>query len=96
MMVLITYDVNLETPSGSNRLRRVAKVCENVGQRVQKSVFECIVQPDQFVLLKSKLLSIIDKEKDSLRFYLLGANWVRRIEHYGVAPRYTQDGPIIL
>lgn len=95
-MILVTYDVNMEDTSGAKRLRHIAKACEDVGQRVQKSVFECLVQPDQYVVLKNKLLSIIDKEKDSIRIYLLGANWERRIEHYGVAPSFKQDGAIIL
>lgn len=95
-MVLITYDVNLEDKSGHKRLRNVAKVCENVGQRVQKSVFECIVEPEQYVQLKSRLLSIIDKDKDSIRIYLLGKNWQHRVEHYGIAPKYEQENTIIL
>ena len=96
MMILVTYDVNLDDSSGAKRLRNVAKACENVGQRVQKSVFECLVEPDQYVVLKDRLLSIIDKEKDSIRIYILGAKWERKIEHYGVAPAYKQDGTIIL
>jgi CRISPR-associated protein Cas2 len=96
MMILVTYDVSLEDTSGTKRLRNVAKACENVGQRVQKSVFECLVQPDQYVVLKNKLLSIIDKEKDSIRIYILGAKWERKIEHYGVAPSFEQDGTIII
>lgn len=96
MMVLITYDVSFEDSLGTKRLRYVAKTCENYGQRVQKSVFECLVQPDEFVVLKNKLLSIIDKEKDSIRIYKLGANWKRKIEHHGVSLSYDQDEPIIL
>lgn len=96
MMVLITYDVNLEDKEGAKRLRLVAKSCENMGQRVQKSVFECLVDPDQLVRLKSRLLSIIDPEKDSLRLYYLGKNWRRRVEHFGVAPKFQQEGPLIL
>jgi len=96
MMVLISYDVSTVDPEGQKRLRRVAKECENVGQRVQNSVFECLVQPDQFVVLKNRLLSIIDPEKDSLRVYHLGSNWKRRVEHYGKEPVYEQESPIIL
>jgi len=96
MMILVTYDVNMENTSGAKRLRNVAKACENVGQRVQKSVFECLVQPNQYVILKNKLLSIIDKDKDSIRIYILGAKWERKIEHYGVVPSFKQDGVIIL
>ena len=75
MMVLITYDVETMTPSGKKRLRQVAKQCVNFGQRVQNSVFECLVDPAQFAELKHRLESIIDLEKDSLRFYMLGDNW---------------------
>lgn len=96
MMILVTYDVNSENTSGAKRLRHVAKACENVGQRVQKSVFECLVEPDQYTVLKNRLLSIIDKEKDSIRIYVLGAKWERKIEQYGVAPDFKQDGAIIL
>lgn len=96
MMVLIAYDVSLEDEAGAKRLRKVAKACENVGQRVQKSLFECIVEPAQFARLKSDLLRIIDPGKDSLRVYLLGKNWQRRVENYGVALRFEQDGPLIL
>ncbi|ADI02305.1 MAG TPA: CRISPR-associated endonuclease Cas2 [Syntrophothermus lipocalidus] len=92
MMVLITYDVNTETPEGKKRLRLVAKECENVGQRVQKSVFECLVDPAQFVALKHRLEKIIDKEHDSLRYYRLGANWQRRVEHVGANPGYDPEG----
>lgn len=96
MMVLVTYDVSLEDEGGTKRLRKVAKACENTGQRVQKSVFECIVEPAQYVRFKNDLLGIIDPTKDSLRIYLLGKNWHRRIENYGVALRFEQDGPLIL
>lgn len=95
-MVLITYDVSLEDLSGTKRLRQVAKTCENYGQRVQKSVFECLVQPEEFVVLKNKLLTIIDEKKDSIRIYKLGSNWKRKIEHHGVSLNYIQDEPIIL
>ncbi len=96
MMILVTYDVNMESASGTKRLRNVAKACENIGQRVQKSVFECLVEPEQYVTLKNKLLSIIDKDKDSIRIYILGAKWERRIEHYGITQSFKQEGAIIL
>lgn len=96
MMILITYDVSLEDTGGAKRLRGVAKACENLGQRVQKSVFECILEPDQYVRLKNKLLSVIDQERDSIRIYHLGKNWERRVEHFGLTPRFEQEGTIIL
>ena len=83
MMVLITYDVETCTPTGAKRLRRVAKECRNFGQRVQNSVFECVVDQAQFVLLKHKLSGIIDEEKDSIRFYFMGNNWQNRVEMLG-------------
>ncbi|MDD3574903.1 MAG: CRISPR-associated endonuclease Cas2 [Methanospirillum sp.] len=95
MMVLITYDVNTETPEGRRRLRHVAKVCKNRGQRVQKSVFECLVDPAQFTEMKFKLCEIIDPEKDSLRFYLLGKNWKSRVEHFGAKEGYDPEGILI-
>jgi CRISPR-associated protein Cas2 len=96
MMVLITYDVNTETAAARKRLRHVAKLCENRGQRVQNSVFECLVDPAQWVELRNKLTSTIDPKLDSLRFYFLGSNWKRRIEHVGVKPAYDPEGPLIL
>ena len=95
MMVLVTYDVNTETSLGRKRLRHVAKACENRGQRVQNSVFECLVDPAQWVNLQEKLIKIIDPEKDSLRFYYLGANWQGRIDHVGAKPGYNPEGPLI-
>jgi len=96
MMVLVTYDVNTETPEGRRRLRHVAKACENVGQRVQNSVFECLVDPAQWTQLKNTLVDIIDETRDSLRFYFLGANWRNRVEHMGAKPAYDPEGPLIL
>lgn len=96
MMVLITYDVNVTTPSGKKRLRQVAKQCQNFGQRVQNSVFECLVDPTQFTDLKHRLESIVDQETDSLRYYLLGANWKRRVEHYGNKETYDPEGILII
>lgn len=96
MMVLVTYDVNTESTEGRNRLRRVAKVCESYGQRVQNSVFECLVEPALWVELRGRLEEIYDTEKDSLRFYFLGANWRRRVEHLGAKPGYDPEGPLIV
>lgn len=95
-MVLVTYDVNTQTKEGRARLRRVAKECENFGQRVQNSVFECEVDPAQWANLKFRLLDIIDQDKDSLRFYFLGKNWRPRIEHQGAKEAYDPDGPLIV
>lgn len=95
MMVLVTYDVNTETSEGRRRLRRVAKACENLGQRVQLSVFECLVEPAQWVALRQRLVKEIDPQKDSLRFYLLGSNWQRRVEHVGAKQTYDPEGPLI-
>lgn len=96
MMVLITYDVETVTPSGAKRLRRVAKECQNYGQRVQNSVFECVVTEAQFALLKSSLASKIDKEKDSIRFYFLGNNWNNRIEHIGQQTSFDVTAELII
>lgn len=94
-MVLISYDVNTHDQAGKKRLRRLARICENWGQRVQLSVFECLVDPSQWVKLKADLMSCMDKEKDSLRFYYLGANWKKRVEHIGAKPTYDPEGPLI-
>ncbi len=96
MMVLITYDVQTESKGGAKRLRKIAKECQNYGQRVQNSVFECLVMPDQFVKLKATLEKIMDKEKDSIRYYFLGKNWHRRVEHIGAKETYDLEGPIII
>ena len=96
MMVLITYDVETQSESGKRRLRQVAKVCQDHGQRVQYSVFECLLDSAQWVKLRAKLLSTIDPASDSLRFYFLGANWQRRVEHAGAKPGYNPEGPLIL
>ncbi|MFY9725486.1 MAG: CRISPR-associated endonuclease Cas2 [Bryobacteraceae bacterium] len=96
MMVLITYDVQTQSDDGKRRLRRVAKVCQNHGQRVQYSVFECLLDAAQWVKLRAELLGIIDPARDSLRFYFLGANWQRRVEHAGAKPGYNPEGPLIL
>lgn len=96
MLILITYDVSVVDSEGPKRLRNVAKTCENYGQRVQNSVFECIVDPAQFIKLRNELLNTIKVKKDSLRFYHLGRNWKRRVEHYGIKPSYIQEEPLIL
>jgi CRISPR-associated protein Cas2 len=95
MLVLITYDVSTETAAGRKRLRHVAKTCVNYGQRVQYSVFECIIQPSEWVKVKDKLISIIDKETDSLRFYYLGNNYKQKIEHVGAKPALDMEGALI-
>ena len=96
MMVLVTYDVSVENAPGRRRLRRVAKVCENKGQRVQKSVFECLVDPAEWVSLRQDLINIVDPESDSLRFYFLGKNWHTRVEHFGAKSGYDPEGALIL
>ncbi len=94
-MVLITYDVSTEDAAGRKRLRRVGKACQNYGQRVQNSVFECEISPAQWVELKARLCALIDPGRDSLRFYMLGSNWRRRVEHIGAKPATDFDGPLI-
>lgn len=94
MYVLVTYDVATGTPAGRKRLRRVARLCVDVGQRVQNSVFECKVDPAQFTVFKSRLLEVFDPAEDSLRFYYLGRNWERRVEHHGAKPSVNIDGPL--
>ena len=96
MMVLVSYDVRTSEPGGAKRLRRVAKVCRNFGQRVQFSVFECLVDPAQWVRLRQQLIDEIDEEADSLRFYFLGANWRGRVEHVGAKASLDQEGPLIV
>jgi CRISPR-associated protein Cas2 len=96
MLVLVTYDVQTSLPGGARRLRRVAKACLNLGQRVQYSVFECEVDPAQWTTLRARLLSEIDPETDSLRFYFLGAGGKRRVEHVGAKPIVDLDGPLIV
>ena len=96
MLVLITYDVNTETPDGKKRLRKVAKVCQNYGQRVQNSVFECLLDPAQLKLVQNKLRSIMDETRDSLRFYNLGNNYSCKVEQFGCKESYDPQGPIIV
>ncbi|MBA2134083.1 CRISPR-associated endonuclease Cas2 [Capillibacterium thermochitinicola] len=92
MMVLITYDVRTENAEGMKRLRKVAKQCQNYGQRVQNSVFECLVDPVQFAQLRKQLEQIIDPNEDSLRYYYLGSNWKNRVEHVGAKVTYDPEG----
>ena len=95
MMVLITYDVSTMDAGGPGRLRRVGRACLDYGQRVQNSVFECEISPAQWVDLRARLCELIDPERDSLRFYMLGANWQRRVEHVGAKPVTDFDAPLI-
>ncbi|MVP00460.1 CRISPR-associated endonuclease Cas2 [Paenibacillus lutrae] len=96
MLVLITYDVSTTSGSGQRRLRKVSKICQNYGQRVQHSVFECIVDSTQFAVLKLKLIEVIDPEKDSLRFYQLGNNYRNKVEHVGIKESLDLEGPLIM
>jgi CRISPR-associated protein Cas2 len=96
MFVLVSYDVSTTDEKGPRRLNRVAKACQDYGQRVQKSVFECIVDPAQWAVLRQRLIDQIDAEKDSLRFYFLGSNWRRRVEHIGAKKTIDQEGPLIV
>jgi CRISPR-associated protein Cas2 len=96
MMVLVSYDVSMKDDEGPRRLRRVAKMCKNYGQRVQYSVFECLVDPAQWTMLRQNLIDEIDENQDSLRFYFLGANWRKRVEHIGAKKGIDQEGPLIL
>lgn len=96
MMIVISYDVNTEDRAGQKRLRKVAKICESKGCRVQNSVFEVLVDPGELVTLKGQLAEVIDEEKDSVRFYRLGSNWNGRIEFMGKKTGFEQDGVIIL
>lgn len=95
MMVLITYDVSTETEAGKKRLRHVSKKCEDYGQRVQKSVFECIIDPARLKILQAALKNIIDPEVDSLRYYYLGDESRRRVEHIGAKPSMDLEGTLI-
>lgn len=96
MLVLISYDVATSDPSGPRRLRRVAKACLDYGQRVQYSVFECNVDPAQWAMLRQRLIDEYNPEQDSLRFYFLGSNWRRRIEHLGAKKTADLEGPLIV
>ena len=95
MLVLITYDVSTETAAGRKRLRKVAKQCVNHGQRVQNSVFECLLDAAQYAILKAELAKLIDPEVDSLHFYQLGNHCQNKVEHIGVRPAFQQDDVLI-
>ncbi|MGN0622502.1 MAG: CRISPR-associated endonuclease Cas2 [Oscillospiraceae bacterium] len=96
MMTLVSYDVSTVDKAGKTRLRKVAKECQNYGQRVQNSVFEIDVDYGTFLKLRDKLLKLIDTEKDSLRIYYLGNNWKKRIEHHGIKEGYDPEGVLII
>ena len=96
MLVLVTYDVAVESEGGTKRLRRVARVCKDYGQRVQYSVFECEVDPARWTTMRARLVDEIDPEKDSLRFYFLGREWRRRVEHVGAKPSEDPDDLLIV
>ncbi len=95
MMVLITYDINTETAAGQKRLRKVAKACQNYGQRVQNSVFECVIDPALMKQLQATLEKMIDIKKDSLRYYYLGDDWHKRVEHVGAKVSIDLEGTLI-
>ena len=96
LLILVTYDVNTETSEGRRRLCKVAKACEDYGQRVQNSVFECEVDAGKFLLVKNRLVEIIDSDKDSLRFYILGNEGRKKVEHYGIKPSIDLTEPLII
>ncbi|GGE34805.1 CRISPR-associated endoribonuclease Cas2 [Pullulanibacillus camelliae] len=96
MLVVITYDVSTVDATGKKRLRRVSKLCQNYGQRVQNSVFECVVDSTQLKQLKYELLEVINSEKDSLRFYRLGDNYKTKVEHIGVKDSFDVEGPLFI
>ena len=96
MLVLNTYDVNTETAAGRTRLRKVAKQCTNYGRRVQNSVFECIVDQTQYVMLKKQLKDIIDVDKDSVRYYVMGEKYKSKVEHIGVQRAFDVTAPLII
>ncbi|NLW50818.1 MAG: CRISPR-associated endonuclease Cas2 [Candidatus Brocadiaceae bacterium] len=96
MLVVVSYDVNTQEREGRRRLRRVAKACLNYGQRVQNSVFECLIEPAEWTQLRGRLLDEINPKQDSLRFYFLGKNWKNRVEHQGAKEPYDPEGPIVV
>lgn len=95
MMILVTYDVNTETAAGKKRLRKIAKACQYYGQRVQNSVFECVVDTSQLIKMKDRLVKLIDPQKDSLRFYVIGGK-NENADNYGTKPSFDVTEPIIL
>lgn len=96
MLVVVSYDVSTKTKSGQKRLKKVSDTCLNYGIRAQNSVFECIVEPGQWEMLKHELLSIYNPEEDNLRFYYLGSNWQKRLENFGVSKNIRADDPFII
>lgn len=96
ILILITYDVSTQDAAGRKRLRKVAKECINYGQRVQNSVFECILDSSQLLIVKDKLMSMIDPKKDSLRFYNLGNKYQTKVEHFGIKESYEAEGTLII
>ncbi len=96
MMILVSYDVATATPDGQRRLRHVAKACLNHGQRVQNSVFECLLANDQWIQFRVQLLQLADLKHDSLRFYFLGTEWQRRVEHHGAKATLDPQGPLVV
>jgi CRISPR-associated protein Cas2 len=96
MLVLVTYDVNTQTDAGKRRLRRVAKICENHGQRVQNSVFECVIDAAQLAIMKCKLEKEMNVDEDSLRFYNLGNNHKAKVGHMGAKPSFDVKGPLFV
>lgn len=96
MLILITYDVSVITPGGAKRLRRIAKLCRDYGQRVQFSVFELEVDTARWVGIKQRLVDLIEPEFDSLRFYYLGLKWQGKVEHFGAKPALDLNGPLVL
>ncbi len=95
MLILITYDVNTTSAVGKRRLAKIAKECKNYGQRVQNSVFECDINPAQLVMIRHKLLELLDEKQDSLRIYNLGNKYSTKIEHYGVKESYDPEGELL-
>ena len=96
MLVLVTYDVSTQSAAGKTRLRKVAKECVNYGQRVQNSVFECILDASQLLMLKDRLTTLINDKEDSLRFYYLGNNYRTKVEHFGSKTSYDAEGTLMI
>lgn len=96
MLVLITYDVSTQDATGRSRLRKVAKECVNYGQRVQNSVFECILDASQLLIVRDRLVSLINEKEDSLRFYYLGNKYQTKVEHFGIKTSYDAEGTLMI
>lgn len=95
MLVLISYDIKTMDREGRTRLRKVAKICVNYGQRVQNSVFECLIDYSQYLKIKEKIIALMDQDQDSVRFYILGNKYENKVEHFGVKPNFAQDDVLI-